>query len=108
MKVSRLIKELQKCNPNAEVKLHYREGFNALFVVRYEGLPDVVVIEDKSNNDLRSELSDRFSIASENNMDELDFFMDLLETGFTLEDIKNYLPEKYDYSLSFIESHGLI
>lgn len=41
-----------------------------------------------------NELEARFENASKSQMDELDFFMDLLETGFTLDDIKKYLPEK--------------
>ena len=41
-------------------------------------------------------------------MDELDFFMDLLDTGITLADIKLYYPEKYEYSKKFMEEHGLI
>ncbi len=108
MKVSRMIKELQKCNPNAEIKLHHKEGNNALFVVTYVGDKNNVVIEDKSDNDLRSELDARFENAIENNIDELDFFMDLLETGFTLDDIKENLPEQYTYTKEFLENHGLI
>lgn len=41
-------------------------------------------------------------------MDELDFFIDLLETGITLEDIKEFYPEKYDYAKGYLEDHGLI
>ena len=108
MKVSRMIKELQKYNPEAEVKLHYRVGNNALFVIQSFGDDDTVIIEDRSNNDLRSELDARFTKASEECLDELDFFTDLIETGFTLEDIKENLPEKYEYSKQFLEEHGLI
>ena len=108
MKVSRMIKELQKFNPDAEVKMHYKDGYNALFVVAYQNNDSVVTIEDKSDNDLGSELCARFEYASENNIDELDFFMDLLELGFTLEDIKENLPDKYEYSKQFLEEHGLI
>ena len=108
MKVSRMIKELQKYNPDAEVKLHHKEGYNALFVVQYVNGEDTVIIEDKSNNDLSSELNVRFQYAAENDIDELDFFMDLIETGFTLDDIKKNLPEKYKYSKQFLEEHGLI
>lgn len=108
MKVSRMIKELQKYNPDAEVKLHHKEGHNALFVVQYVNNEDTVIIEDKSDNDLSSELDARFQYAVENDIDELDFFMDLIETGITLDDIKENLPEKYEYSKLFLEEHGLI
>ena len=57
---------------------------------------------------VRSELYARFENASENDVDELDFFMDLLDTGFTLEDIKENLPDRYEYSKAFLEDHGLI
>lgn len=54
------------------------------------------------------EISARFENATESQLDELDFFMDLLETGITLDDIKTYYPEKYEYSKNFMEGHGLI
>ena len=57
---------------------------------------------------LGSELYERFNFASENQLDELDFFTDLIETGFTLDDIKENLPDKYEYSKQFLEEHGLI
>lgn len=108
MKVERLIKELEKYNPKAEVKLHHKEGYNALFVVAYVGDENTVIIEDKSDNDLRSELYARFERAVDKAMDELDFFMDLLEIDITLEDIRENLPEKYEYAKEFLEEHGLI
>lgn len=58
--------------------------------------------------DLSYELSTRFEKASAEQMDELDFFMDLLETGFTLDDIREKLPHKYEYSKKFCEEHGLV
>ena len=41
-------------------------------------------------------------------MDELDFFMELIDIGISLGDIKKYCPEKYEYSKSFMEQHGLV
>lgn len=108
MKVSRMIKELQKYNPNAEVKFHHKEGNNALFVLAYEGDESAIFLGNKSDYDLVSELSERFEYALEHNIDELDFFMDLIETGFTLEDIKENLLNRYEYSKQFLEEHGLI
>lgn len=108
MKVKRMLNELQKFNPDAEVKLHCRNGNNALFVLAYVGDEKTVVIEDASDNDLRSELCARFTNASEEQTDELDFFMDLFELGFTLDDIKENVPEKYEFSKTFCEEHGLI
>ena len=79
-----------------------------LFVVSYVQQPNLVVLEDASVNDLSSELDARFLTAADEQLDELDFFMDLLETGITLQDIKKYLPGKYAYSKRFMEEHGLI
>lgn len=62
----------------------------------------------KQGLNLEKEISDRFENASENQMDELDFFMDLLDSGITLEDIKIYCPDKYEYSKLFMEEHGLL
>lgn len=83
-------------------------GDPVLFVVSYINGPDYIVLEDCHVNDLSSELEARFEAAVEEQMDELDFFMDLLDTGFTLADINKYIPEKYDYSRKFMEEHGLI
>lgn len=54
------------------------------------------------------ELSERFRKASDFQTDELDFFEELLEAGFSLEDIKESLPDKYEYSKNFMEEHGLV
>lgn len=54
------------------------------------------------------ELSERFKKASDFQIDELDFFEELLEAGFSLEDIKESLPDKYKYSKNFMEEHGLM
>ena len=66
MTVKRLIEQLEKYNPKAEVRLNDSRGTT-----------------------------------------ELDFFMDLIDMGITLKDIKEFCPDKYDYSKSFMEEHGL-
>jgi hypothetical protein len=53
-------------------------------------------------------LNARFNFAAENQIDEFDFFIDLLADGITLEDIKMYIPEQYEYSKTFLEEHGFI
>ena len=95
MKVKRMIEALQKMNPEDEVKLHHFMGNNALFVLKAVNVPgaeNVVFIEDKDDNDMRVELSAQFEHAAEVGMDELNFFMDLLEIGIILEDIEKFLP----------------
>ena len=50
-------------------------------------------------------LEDMIKNAIENDVDELDFFMEVLEQGFTLEDFKE--TEYYNYAKQFMEEHGL-
>ena len=84
MTVERLINQLKNFNPKAEVRLNDHCGTIALFAL--------ATVEK----------------ASEMQMDELDFFLDLFDMGITLEDIKECCPDKYEYSKAFMEDHGLI
>lgn len=104
--VESLLTCLQKIPSDADVIV--ATGDPVLFVVSYNKFPNLVILEDRHNNDLSSELDARFEAAAEKQWDELDFFMDLLDTGFTLADINKYCPEKYEYSKKFMEEHGLI
>lgn len=108
MTVERLIKQLEKYNPKAEVRLNDHRGYVALFALALKNDDNVVWIEGKEDIDLGEEIYARFEKANEIQMDELDFFMDLLDMGITLEDIQLYCPDKYEYSKSFMEEHGLI
>lgn len=58
--------------------------------------------------DMADKLAARFNEVIESQTDELDFFMELLEVGYTLDDIKKYCPERYEFSKLFMEEHGLI
>lgn len=51
-------------------------------------------------------LKDLMKNAIEENTDELDFFMEVVEQGFTLKDFKKI--GHYDYAKEFMEEHGLI
>lgn len=108
MTVERLIKQLEKCNPKAEVRLNDSRGTTALFAVALAGKDDLVWIEGKADIDLGEEITARFEKAAEDQMDELDFFMDLINMGITLEDIKEHCPDRYEYSKTFMSEHGLI
>lgn len=108
MTVERLIKQLENYNPKAEVRLNDRRGTTALFAVALADNDNFVWIEGKDDIDLGEEISARFERASEIQMDELDFFMDLIDMGITLKDIELYCPDKYGYSKEFMEEHGLI
>ena len=115
MKVKRLIKELQACDPELEVVMHdINLGDKVLYATTWYskgGILDLetkVVLECRDDFDMSSELEGMFEYASDNNLDELDFFMDMLDRGYTLLDIKEYLPDKYEYAKEFCEEHGLI
>ena len=114
MKLKKFVEMVKKVEtaedyqPDADVKMHGRDGNPLLFILGYANDPNVVVLEDASDNDLRAELCARFENAAETQMDELDFFIDLLETGFTIDDIEKFVPEHYVYAKEFMETHGLI
>ena len=108
MTVERLIKQLENYNPKAKVKLNDCRGTTALFALAMANDDNLVWIEGKDDIDLGEEISARFENANETQMDELDFFIDLLEMGITLDDIKTFCPDKYEYSKVFMEDHGLI
>lgn len=108
MTVERLIKQLENYNPKAEVRLNDHRGTVALFALAMANNNDLVWIEGKDDIDLGEEISARLERASEIQMDELDFFMDLLDMGITLEDIEQCCPDKYEYCKEFMEEHGLI
>ena len=108
MTVERLIKQLEKCNPKAEVRLNNSRGTTALFALSMKDKEDFVWIEGKADIDLGEEIAARFEKAAEEQMDELDFFMDLMDTGITLDDIKECCPDRYEYSKAFMVEHGLV
>lgn len=103
MKVKKLIKQLEHYDLDAEVKMHHRDGLNLLFVVQISGDDKTVYLEDESDNDLRSELGARFDNLRKGIISEEEFFTDLTDTGFTLDDIKKYIPEEYEYSKKFMK-----
>ena len=97
MTVERLIKQLEKFNPKAEVRLNEAYGSTALFALALvdssnnKDLSNVVWIEGKNDVNIKEELTARFEVAPEEYDDELDFFMELDDIGYTLDDIKKIL-----------------
>ena len=63
---------------------------------------------DKSDINIKEELTEMFNKALNVFESEVDFFIDLLESGFTLDDIQKELPEKYEYSKRTLKNYGLI
>lgn len=108
MTVERMIKELQKMNPKATVKMHHFMGEAALFVLTAANNKNDVWIESASDNDMKSEIEARFQYAEENKIDELDFYKDMLEIGIDVDMVRKYMGnEKADYMQKFFISHNL-
>lgn len=61
------------------------------------------------NFDLKNEIASRFESANETDIDELDFYMDLLESGITVDMVQVYIgDEPAEHMKKFCEEHGLI
>lgn len=108
MNVKTLIKKLSKMNPEAEVRLNDFNGETALFVNARAYNNNVVWLDGEYDIDLREEISARYEIASTEQWDELDFFMDLIETGITVDMVRKYMDDEHaDKMEKFCEEHGL-
>lgn len=107
--IGRLVAYLEKnMELDERVLAHNYYGNEELFALQIVGHEEYVVFEDTSDINMTEELSAQFEHAAEEDLDETDFFMDILEMGFTLDHIKQYLPERYEYSKNYMEEHGLI
>lgn len=111
MNISMLIKELQeieKTHPNAIVKMNNLYGMPVMLVVPGKE-SDEVWLEGREDFDVTVELRARYEEASEMQEDELEFFSDMLNRGFTLSDFRTALKEDtFQYAKKFMEEHGLI
>lgn len=109
MKVKTLIKKLKKFNPEAEVKLNEYGGDTALFVNARMMDPNIVWIDGENDIDMGEELSARYKYAAESQIDELDFYMDLLEIGITVDMVRKYMGDEVaNHMEEFCAEHGLI
>ena len=95
MKVGYAIDKLEKMDRNADLKLHHFLGDDATFICSAVGKEGVVWIEGKQDNDNRAELNARYYNKKVNNISDKEFYKDLLQI-YTLDDIKEYLPEEYE------------
>ena len=108
MKVKTLIKKLEKMDPEAEVRLHDKAGEPVLFVLSAKKIPDVW-LQTESDVDMADEIQSRFDDAIENGTDELDVYMEMLETGIDVPMVRKYLgDDAADYMQRFCGEHGLI
>ena len=106
-----LINELKKCNPYAKVVMHHWDGEEVLFTCHtYNGRPTRNVwLESFDDMDVEEELKAELEHATEVGTDEVDFYMDWLERGFTCDVVYDYLgKEVADHMREFCKEHGLI
>lgn len=109
MKVKTAIKKMEKLNPEADLRMGNYEGNPVLFIESRLNDDGVVWLESESDIDLGNELKTRFEIASEEQMDELDFYMELVEIGITIEMIRKYMGDEVAVHMKqFCEEHALI
>ena len=109
MKVKYLQSQLSKMNPDAEVKLNNYNGDTALFVNARLNDNNVVWLDGEHDMDLGAELDARFKNATEYQIDELDFYMELLDIGITIDIVRKYMGnEVADHMEIFCEEHGLL
>lgn len=108
MKVKKQIEILSKMDPEAEITLHTPEGHPVLFILASEQRKGVVWLETQYDCDIQDEIASRFQYASENNVDELDFYTDLSDTGITADMVEAALGKDVaDHMRTFCKEHGL-
>lgn len=93
MKVKTLIEKLEKMDPEAEVRLHDKSGEPVLFVLCAKKYPDVW-LQTEGDVDMSDEIQARFDDAIENGTDELDVYMEMLETGIDVPMVRKHLGDE--------------
>ena len=69
----------------------------------------MVWLDGDHDFDLGAEISARYERAIEEQIDELDFYMDLLEIGIGVNLVRKYMgSEKANHMQKFCEEHGLL
>lgn len=106
MKVKKLIEELNKFDPEAQVIMR-GVGYPVLFVLARTDDTKTVLVECETDCDVL--LSDFFENAINEGRDELDVYSELLDLGITPTTVGKYLgEERGKYMHNFCEEHGLI
>lgn len=107
--VQDLIESLAGEDVTFRVYGHSKDGNELLFSVEYVDSDEPVWLEDEQDSDLYEELPVIFEKALEEQADELDFYMDLLETGITVHMVKKYVGYEEAYHMEvFCVEHGLL
>lgn len=109
MKNSKLIEHLQRFPMDAEVRLNDKNGYPCLFVLAVQGDEKNVWLECEADCDLGEELGVRFETAVNEQLDETDFYSELLDMGITIETVRKYMGDECaDHMKSYCEEHGLL
>lgn len=109
MKVKRMIEELKKFNPEAEVLTHMYGGEHVLFVLARANDNKTIWLETESDCDLGNEIAERFEQLPKDEKGQVDFYRDLFETGITLGMIYKYLgADAGKHVEDFCTDHDLI
>lgn len=109
MKVKTAIEKLKKLNPEATLKIGHPLGEEVLFILSEKENNNTVWIETESDTNMSEEIRSRFEYALEDWDSELDFYMDLLEIGITVQMVRKYAGNKHaDHMEQFCKKHGLI
>ncbi len=101
------LQEIEKHHPEAVVKMHHPDGDGIMFAVA--GKDGNVWLEGREDMDVIEELRSQYKHAAETQRDGVDFFSEMMERGFTLDDFREALSEKeFGYVKEFVEGHELL
>ena len=106
------VQELQELTglDREDIVLALEAGYEveSIYQAAYKNDDSTIWLECESDIDLSAELDARSTNAAENQMDELDFYMDLIEIGITPEMVeRNLSKEAADHMREFCEDHAL-
>ena len=109
MKVRRLIKELKKMNPEADVNLNLYEGFPVLFVLSRANDDSVVWLQDEHDCQIRREMNERIDAMRKLGKSDDEIFLDFVELGITPFMLERWrmpkdVREKY---INYLKSNNL-
>lgn len=85
------------------------KGNPILFVNAAQGEPDSIWLQTEQDVDMKEELRARFEHAVEDQVDETEFYQELLNTGITPYVVRKYLGEKTANHINcYCKNHGLL
>lgn len=105
--VERAVSFLRHCDP--ESIMTDEKGNPILFVNAVQGESDSIWLQTEQDVDMKEELRARFEHAVEDQVDEIEFYQELLDTGITADLVQKYLEEETaEHMKEICEEHGLM